>query len=255
MRSRLALTLGVALVLIGSLPAQRGPFRPPIPPPPPIRQPGMPGTGIGSGMGMPEKTWHCPKCNREVGRGLFAPTSVSCCGVNYFAGHSMPSGFGPTPPATNPQPVIPPATNPPGIGIPEKSWHCPKCNRQLGTGLLPPASATCCGTTYVGGHGLPGFNPPPMPANPDPVVPPAPAPVFVPPAPAPAAPAASSFNGGIIASIIGIVLFGLFIVAGVAVMIIQNQAASRPSRPRRRRRDEDDDDRRPRRRYDDEDDR
>jgi hypothetical protein len=254
MRSRLALTLGVALVLIGSLPAQRGPFRPPIPPPPPIRQPGMPGTGIGSGMGMPEKTWHCPKCNREVGRGLFAPTSVSCCGVNYFAGHSMPSGFGPTPPATNPQPVIPPATNPPGIGIPEKTWHCPKCNRQLGTGLLPPASATCCGTTYVGGHGLPGFNPPPMPANPDPVAPPVP--VFAPPAPAPAAaPAASSFNGGIIASIIGIVLFGLFIVAGVAVMIIQNQAASRPSRPRRRRRDEDDDDRRPRRRYDDEDDR
>ncbi|MFO0881700.1 MAG: hypothetical protein U0840_30750 [Gemmataceae bacterium] len=72
---------------------------------------GMPrgGAGMvgGPGMpqgpkGMPEKTWHCPRCNREVGRGPFAPTFVSCCGQTYANGHSLgtqnpASGFGPGP--------------------------------------------------------------------------------------------------------------------------------------------------------------
>jgi hypothetical protein len=66
-----------------------------------------------------------------------------------------------------------------------KTWSCPTCGKVLGTGLTPPASATCCGRTYINGQSLglrepdpspnlptpsnptPAFDPPPSPSNPE----------------------------------------------------------------------------------------
>ncbi|MFO0844284.1 MAG: hypothetical protein U0797_18120 [Gemmataceae bacterium] len=50
----------------------------------------------------------------------------------------------------------------------EKSWHCPRCQREVAKGTQPPASAVCCGQTFVNGENLHGGASAPQEVNPAP---------------------------------------------------------------------------------------
>lgn len=77
------LTGMVVLVLLGPAPAQppgwnerRSPFGP-------AGFRGGPTTSTTSA-----KTWHCPRCNRELARGDSPPSMVHCCGLMYQNGQT-----------------------------------------------------------------------------------------------------------------------------------------------------------------------
>jgi hypothetical protein len=109
-----------------------------------------------------------------------------------------------------------------------KIWKCPRCQRELGRGEFPPASVTCCGQTYVNGRSL-GFSPFSGPASSSSSS----APGFFGGGSAGGPGAGTSrFNARFILIGGGIVVFGLLILGGVVVLVIQSQ---RPSRPKRRR--------------------
>jgi hypothetical protein len=127
-------------------------------------------------------------------------------------------------------------------------YTCPNCRREVGRGNSPPAMVNCCGTTYVNGKSL-RFGPGPGAAGPgaggggNPVIPPSqpfqPSPSTTYGTPDPASTAASGFSGMTLAIGVGVVLFGLVILGGVIVLIVQSQkkGAGVPSRRRRGRED------------------
>jgi hypothetical protein len=137
-----------------------------------------------------------------------------------------------------------------GFGGSVTVWQCPNCKREVGRGPLPPAAVTCCGQTYINGRSTGGgafINIPPM-SPPPPTQPPVTQPPVVQPptqpppaemnqpampAPVEAPPAASDGSAKFILLGVGVIVVGLAILGGVAILVVQSQRGS--SMPRRRR--------------------
>jgi hypothetical protein len=119
---------------------------------------------------------------------------------------------------------------PGGVMGTQKSWHCPRCQREVGRGALPPA-AQCCGPAFVSGSspngGIEDVPPPADPALPPTQPPPA---GHVTASSEPAAPAG---NGKLAAVGAGVVLTGLVILGVVVFLAVRARPGFK--RPRRRR--------------------
>jgi hypothetical protein len=126
----------------------------------------------------------------------------------------------------------------PGGGFTERVWHCPKCNREVGRGLTPPALVSCCGIDYVngkprgrsgiqlpflGGSGNSGSNANTPASNP-----------FVPDDSG----SSSSGTGKLIAVGVVVVVFGIAILGGVIFLVVQSGKGAGPVRRRRPRSDD-----------------
>lgn len=117
----------------------------------------------------------------------------------------------------------------------QKSWHCPRCQRVVAMGVLPPASTVCCGQTFVNGESLDvGAD---APALADPAVSTTRPPEDAPPAATSVAPVSDpepAGNGKLIALGVGILVVGLTTLGVVILLALRMGHGNRP-RPRRRR--------------------
>jgi hypothetical protein len=122
----------------------------------------------------------------------------------------------------------------------EKSWHCPRCQREVGQGALPPASVNCCGQTFVNGDNLHGGADRPPPGA-DPALPPTQPPdgafptnTVAPPVAASGDDPAPAGNGKLVALGVGIIVVGLMVFGAIVFLALKARRAN--PRPRRRRR-------------------
>lgn len=189
------------------------------------------GSAVGVGMGQPGfggtstvRTWHCPKCNREVGRGDRAPTFVTCCGQDYANGKTLGSrnpfaGMGGS---SNPAPA-------PATGMAPAPGMAPA------TGMAPPANPNPrTPATGMNLGGVAGFD------MMDPGAGQAPPSSFDTFGSTTTTTTRSPFStglaaGGAMAVVtgIGMGLVGLVIAGGSVLMLVQSQRGGSPS-PRRR---------------------
>src|SRR5262245_34257622 len=123
-------------------------------------------------------------------------------------------------------------------------YTCPNCKREVGRGNSPPAMVSCCGQTYLNGKSL-NFGQAPAPREPVGGVNPPTQPFQPFPAPGTntegnttSTTSSGGVSGTFLALGVGVVLFGLVILGGVIVLIVQSQKSAAPA-PRRRPRDDD----------------
>lgn len=123
---------------------------------------------------------------------------------------------------------------PGGVMGTQKSWHCPRCQREVSRGTLPPASANCCVPVFGTGTSPNGGldTAPPNPA--EPALPPTEPPTAAGQVIASSEPAAPAGNGKLVAVGAGIVLTGLGILGVVVFLAVRAHPGL--NRPRRRRR-------------------